>query len=110
MAAYDVKYPLNVVFDGNNAASAQEAKHLKEKDKDNNLNLVDVSKGGNAADYGCDAAAVKNTVHVQDAGGKVLAGMDAIGAMHEAVGLGSYFRFCRQPGLQTGGSGFFRAA
>lgn len=108
MAANELKYPLDVVFDGNNEASSLEVNHLKEKDADNNLNLVDVSQGANAEDYGCDIAEVKKTVHVRDAGGTVLGGKEAISALHDAVGLGNYFRFCRQPGLQTEGSGFFR--
>lgn len=101
------KTPLTVIYDSGNLASRIEVDKLKAKDRDNAMTLVDIAAGGKAEDHGCTADAVKKTIHVRDADGKVFAGLDAIGAMHDAVGLGGYFRFCRTPGLTSGPSGFF---
>ncbi|MBA4743130.1 MAG: hypothetical protein H2060_10555 [Azoarcus sp.] len=103
------KTPLTVVYDSDNLSSKLEVEQLREKDTDKTMTLVDIASGGKAEDHGCTTDAVKKTVHVRDADGKVFAGMDAIGAMHDAVGLGGYFRFCRTPGLTSGPSGFFKA-
>ena len=100
------KTPL-IVFDGGNLASKLEVEKLKAKDTNNAMTLVDISAGGKAEEYGCTTDAVKKTIHVRDADGKVFAGIDAIDAMHDAIGLAGYFRFCRTPGLTTGPSGFF---
>ena len=95
------KTPLTVVYDSDNLSSKLEVEQLREKDTDKTMTLVDIASGGKAE--------VRKSVHVRDADGKVFAGMDAIGAMHDAVGLGGYFRFCRTPGLTSGPSGFFKA-
>lgn len=105
-----VKTPLAVVFDSGNVSSANEVRRLHAKDGDKRMTLVDIATGGKAEEYGCTTAAVRQTVHVRDADGRIFAGLDAIGAMHEALGLGDYFRFCRTPGLTSGPSGFFRKA
>lgn len=103
------KTPLTVVYDSSNLSSKIEVTKLKAKDKDALMTLVDISAGGKAEDYGCSADAVRKAIHVQDADGKVFAGIQAIEAMHDAVGLDGYFRFCRTPGLTSGPSGFFKA-
>jgi len=101
------KTSLTVVFDGGNLASKLEVEKLKTKDKNNAMTLVDIAAGGRAEEYGCTIDAVKKTIHVRDADGTVFAGIEAISAMHDALGLGGYFPFCRTPGLTTGPSGFF---
>lgn len=101
------KTPLTVVYDGGNLSNKLEVEQLKAKDTANAMTLVDIAAGGNAEAYGCSADAVKKTIHVRDADGTMFAGIEAISAMHDALGLGGYFRFCRTPGLTTGPSGFF---
>lgn len=101
------KTPLTVLYDSGNLASRIEIEKLKAKDTSKTMTLVDIAAGGKAEDHGCTADAVNKTIHVRDAEGKVFAGIEAIAAMHDAVGLGGYFRFCRTPGLTSGPSGFF---
>lgn len=101
------KTPLTVIYDSGNLASRLEVDKLKAKDKNNVMTLVDIAAGGKAEEHGCTADAVKKTIHVRDADGKVFTGINAIDAMHDAVGLAAYFRFCRAPGLTSGPSGFF---
>jgi hypothetical protein len=103
------KTPLTVVFDSSNLSSKIEVEKIKPKDRENLLTLVDISAGGKAEEHGCQTAAVRKAIHVRDASGKVFVGIDAIGAIFDAVGLGGYFRFCRTPGLSSGG-GFRKAA
>jgi hypothetical protein len=71
------------------------------------MTLVDIATGGKAEDHGCQTAAVHKTIHVRDANGTVFVGISAIDALHDAVSLGGYFRFCRTPGL-TSGVGFVK--
>ena len=101
--------PLTLVFDGSLAASKEEAEHLKSKDKDGRLNLVDISAANvNPSDFGCTADEVRRSIRVRDASGKMLSGAAALEAAHEAVGLGSYFRFTRLPGMASGDTAFSR--
>lgn len=101
--------PLTVVFNGSDLPSAIEVKAMKKKDKSGALELVDIVAGGNPADYDIDEASARKTIQIRDAAGRQFSGIDAIGAMHEAVGLGGYFRFCRVPGLISGSIGLLQA-
>jgi hypothetical protein len=101
------KTPLTVVYDSSNLASRLEVDKLKAKDTSGLMTLVDIASGGKAEEHGCTTDAVRKTIHVRDADGKIFAGINAIDAMHDAIGLGGYFRFCRTPGLTSGPSGFF---
>jgi len=103
-----LKQPLTVVYNSKNHSSAAEIRLMKQHKKASELKFVDVAEGANSADYGCEPNAVLETIHVQDADGKVVSGMDAIGEMHRAIGLWSYFQMCRMPGLKTGPSGFYK--
>lgn len=103
------KTPLTVVYDSDDLASKLEIDQLKAKDTSGQMTLVDIAAGAKAEDHGCTADAVRKAIHVRDAEGNIFVGIDAIGAMHDAVGLGGYFRFCRTPGLTSGPTGFFRA-
>lgn len=102
------KTPLTVVYYSGNLSSRLEVDELKSKDTSGLMSLVDIASGGKAEDHGCTADAVTKAIHVRDAEGQIFVGIDAIGAMHDAVGLGGYFRFGRTPGLTSGPSGFFR--
>ena len=101
------KTPLTVIYDSHNLSSKLEVQRLKNKDEAKLMTLVDISTDGKAEDFGCQTEAVNKTIHVRDADGKIFVGIDAIDAMHDAIGLGGYFRFCRTPGLRSGPSGFF---
>jgi len=101
------KTPLTVIYDSGNLANKIEVEKIKAKDKDNALTLADIASGASAEEHGCSTEAVKKGIHVRDAAGKVFDGIEALRVMHEAVGLGNYFRFCREPGLRSGPSGFF---
>lgn len=102
------KTPLTVVFDGSRLSTKIEVEKIKQKDTAHVITLVDISAGGKAEDHGCQAAAVQKELHVRDANGTVSRGIDALQVVYDAVGLGGYFRFCRTPGLTSGGS--FRKA
>ena len=99
--------PLTVIYDSRNLSSKLEVQRLTSKDKDRLMTLVDISADGKAEDFGCQTDAVRKTIHVRDAEGRIFVDLDAIDAMHDAIGLGGYFRFCRTPGLRSGPSGFF---
>ncbi|MDX5364460.1 MAG: hypothetical protein LPJ91_09935 [Pseudazoarcus pumilus] len=101
------KTPLTVVYDSRNLASKLEVDKLKAKDTSGQMALVDIAADGKAEEHGCTDEAVRKTIHVRDAEGRVFVGIEAIGALHDAVGLSGYFRFCRTPGLTSGPSGFF---
>lgn len=101
------KTPLTIVYDSRNLASKLEVEKLKAKDTSGLMMLVDIAAGAKAEEYGCSDSAVRKAIHVRDAEGKLFAGIEAIGVLHDAIGLGGYFRFCRTPGLTSGPSGFF---
>jgi hypothetical protein len=99
----NLKFPLTVLFDSNDVLSAIELKDLKAKDKKHRLNPVDVAQPGfKAAEYGMSDDEAHHGLHIRDAAGTTLRGIDADEAAYEAVGLGSYFRYTRGPGLRSG--------
>jgi CobQ-like glutamine amidotransferase family enzyme len=103
------KTPLTVVYDGSRLSTRIEVEKIKQKDTAHVITLVDIAAGGKAEDYGCETAAVRKAVHVRDADGAVTSGIGTLQIVYGAVGLGDYFRFCRAPGLTSGGS-FKKAA
>ena len=98
--------PVTVLYNSTNAASVHEVEFLKTKNKDGNLEFVDLAASADsAADYGVSAAKVKERLHTRDASGQVLAGNDALYAAHAAIGLANWFEMCRLPGFLSVGTG-----
>ena len=98
-----VQWPLTMLYDGAKAASAQEINELKAKDKQDRLQIVDVSQDSfNGTDYGVKAEDVRQSIYAKDGSGKVFKGIEALETAYEAIGLGTWFRYCRKPGLQSG--------
>ncbi len=79
---------ITVTYDSNNAVSAAEVRTLSKK---NAGQLEFVDKAGAAFE-------------TNDAG-KVASGHDALVVAYEAVGLGSYYHMCREPGFTCEGTG-----
>jgi hypothetical protein len=92
---------LTVWYDGANKAIALEIEQLKSKE-DGRLALVDASADGFQPAGEVTADAVRQQLHARGADGKLVKGLAALGAAYDAIGLGSWFRFCRKPGLETG--------
>lgn len=98
-----LKWPLTVLFDSKDICSAIDIQDLKAKDKQGHLNPVDIYQPGfKPSDHGLSDTNAHHGLHVRDAAGTVLEGVDAEEAAYEAVGLGSYFRFNRGPGMRSG--------
>lgn len=101
-----LKSPITFIYNGNNKRWAEEAKFLKNKDKDGKLKLVDASAAGADLGSGVSADAAKNTVFARDAAGTVVHGVDALYAAFNEIGFGSWFHLYRIPGLLSEGTGF----
>lgn len=96
-----------VVFDADSGASKEEAEHLQTEDKQGALTFVDASAADfSQADYDCSKEDFRTSICFKDTSGKCLTGPEALATAYEAIGLGSYFRFTRAPGLTGSSSGF----
>ena len=94
-------YPLTCYFDGACPVCNREMRALEAQDAKGNIRLIDISTPGfDAAEWGYSLDAMRESLHVVDASGQLLRGMDAIHAAHEAVGLGHWYRWTRQPLLR----------
>jgi predicted DCC family thiol-disulfide oxidoreductase YuxK len=94
--------PTTVWYDGENDACVLEIAQLTSKDKHGRLQYVNVSAQGFQADGEVTAEAVRREVHARHADGRLAKGIAALEAAYDAIGLGSWFRFCRKPGLESG--------
>jgi hypothetical protein len=92
---------VKVWFDGAHAASVEEIELLKAKNNPS-LQFIGVSQDGFQPEGEVAADAVRGNVVVKDASGAVLKGVDALEAVYNILGLGSYFRYTRKPGLESG--------
>lgn len=103
--------PLIVIFNSEDPASVLEVTSLAEKDPAHNVfTLADVATGADASAFNVDPEAAEHHIYVKDANGKLFQGTEAIEVMHDAVGLGGYFRFCRLPGMTSGRAGLHKTA
>ena len=98
--------PVTVLYSSSNAASAHEVEFLKTKNKNGELEFVDLSVSADTAgDYGVSAETVREQLHARDASGQIFAGNDALYAAHAAIGLANWFEMCRLPGFLSVGTG-----
>lgn len=68
---------LKVFYDGKCAVCFAEMKHYRNRDKNNNLKLIDISASNfNAKDFGLDPKEVVINMHSIDENGKVHIGVD----------------------------------
>ncbi|MDQ9171689.1 hypothetical protein Q8A64_14845 [Oxalobacteraceae bacterium R-40] len=95
--------PLTIIwYDGDNVAHVAEIGQLASKEKQGRLQYVNVSAQSFRPDGEVTADAVRRVVHARNANGKLVKGIAALEAAYDAIGLGSWFRFCRKPGLESG--------
>lgn len=94
--------PLTVWYDGENKAVVQEIDQLRALDKQGRLEFRHASATGFVSDDEAGPESWRRQVYARKSDGTDVQGIAALEAAYEAVGLGSYFRFCRKPGLESG--------
>ena len=94
--------PLTVWYDGENKAIVQEIDQLRAIDKQGRLEFRHASAAGFVSEDAKGRDSWRTGVYTRKSDGTDVQGIAAIEAAYEALGLGSYFRFCRKPGLVSG--------
>jgi hypothetical protein len=94
--------PLTVWYDGENKAVVQEIDRLRALDKQGRVEFRHASAAGFASEIESRPESWRTRVYARKSDGMMVEGIAALDAAYEAVGLGSYFRFCRKPGLASG--------
>lgn len=96
-----LRYPLTVFYDASCPLCAVEKHTLRELDQAGRIELVDCS-AREFSDEGLRAEGITRTslmrrIHVRDAHGRWVAGMDAIEAVYRAAGLEAVARMWANP-------------
>lgn len=94
--------PLTVWYDGEHKAIVQEIDQLRAIDKQGRLEFRHASAAGFTSEGETGPDSLCTRVYARKSDGTDVQGIAALEAAYEAVGLGSYFRFCRKPGLESG--------
>jgi predicted DCC family thiol-disulfide oxidoreductase YuxK len=92
------QHPFTIYFDGACGLCRTEMMDLKAKDTSNRFELVDIAAPGfDAPAHGLDARLVKRFLHMKDANGKLLVGVDAFGIIWQFTGHPILAFLCRWP-------------
>lgn len=93
---------LTAWYDGEHKAIVQEIDQLRAIDKQGRLEFRHASAAGFASEDETGLESWRTRVYARKSDGANVQGITALEAAYEALGLGSYFRFCRKPGLESG--------
>lgn len=99
-----IRYPLTVFYDASCPMCASEMQALKNLDRESRLELVDCS-ASDFSDEGLRAEAITRSalmrrMHVRDAHGRWMVGVDAFEAVYRAAGLERAARLWANPRLR----------
>ena len=97
----DVCYPVTLFYDGSCPICMKEINWLMKKDKQQRLDLVDVSRDDFCENYpDMNPEALDRLIHAKLGNGRIVTGVDATLAAWEAVGLGYWIAPLRWPFLR----------
>jgi hypothetical protein len=94
--------PLTVWYDGESKAVVQEIDRIRALDRQGRVEFRHASAAGFVSEDAKGPDFWSPLVYARKSDGTDVQGIAALEAAYEAVGLGSYFRFCRKPGLASG--------
>ncbi|WP_432822747.1 thiol-disulfide oxidoreductase DCC family protein [Trichloromonas sp.] len=90
-------YPLEIFYDGNCIVCSREIDHYRRNNPEGRLLFIDIGAAGfDAGHYGKRHEEFMARLHVRDAGGTFLAGVEAFVAIWQAYPGGSRYRLLAQ--------------
>jgi predicted DCC family thiol-disulfide oxidoreductase YuxK len=94
--------PLTVWYDGESKAIVQEIDQLRTIDKQGRVEFRHASAAGFTSESEMGPESWRTRVYACKSDGSFVQGIAALEAAYESIGMGSWFRFCRMPGLEGG--------